>query len=104
MVVDIGGYTFQGFFQHIPTLDEKPGLYAIICDNDGIINLLDVGESHNIRESVWNHDRKNRLKKKCYGMIVYAQLLTFNKDKKGRREIEKDIRDKENLPCARPIH
>ncbi len=99
MVVDIGGYTFQGFFKDISTLDEKPGLYVIICDNDGIINLLDVGESHNIRESVWNHNRKKCWKRNCYGMIVYAQLLTPNKDQKGRREIEKDIRKKENLAC-----
>ena len=100
MSVSIGGYTFQGFFQRISTLDETPGLYVIVCDNDGILNFLDVGESENIRESVWKHDRKACWKRNCYGAILYAQLKTPNKNQNERREIEKDIREKENISCG----
>ena len=100
MNISIGGYKFQGFYQRISTLDEKPGLYLIICDNDGIINYLDVGESENIRESVWSHERKDFWKRKCHGMICYSQLITPDKNQNERQEIEKIIRDIENILCG----
>jgi len=101
MSVKIGGYTFQGWYSYASTLDDKSGVYAIGCEKDGKHTVLDVGEAAKVKERVENHDRKDCWKKNCKGgTIKYAQHLTPNKQQAGRKEIEKEIREKENPPCG----
>lgn len=102
MTVEIGGYTFQGWYMYISTLPEAAGLYAIGCKKDENVKLIDVGESGDIRERVENHDRKDCWEDECKdGEIRYAYLRTPGKSKPEREEIEKDIRDKEDPPCGK---
>jgi len=100
-MVVIGGYTFQGWFYSVTTLDDKSGVYAIGCGKGEKHFLLDVGEASKVKERVLNHDRKECWAKYCKGgTLKYAQLLTPNKQQSGRKEIEQDIRKKEKPPCG----
>ena len=102
MTVEIGGYTFSGWWNNVSTLDEKSGVYAIGCEKDGKVKVLDVGESGNVQDRVEQHDRKDCWNKNCKsGTLKYAQHLTPNKQQAGRKEIEQDIRDKVNVPCGK---
>ena len=102
MTVEIGGYTFQGWYTYVSTLPEKAGLYAIGCKKNEKVKLIDVGESGNIQERVKTHDRKDCWEDECEeGKIRYAYLRTPGKSKSEREEIEKDIRDKEDPPCGK---
>jgi len=101
-MVEIGGYTFQGWWLNVSTLDDKSGVYAIGCEKDGKHTLLDVGEASKVQERVLNHDRKDCWSKNCKGgTLKYAQLLTPNKQQAGRKEIEQNIREKEDPPCGK---
>ncbi len=106
MTVQIGGYTFQGWYMYTSILPETEGLYAIgptissALKKDENLKLIDVGESSNIRERVKNHDRKNCWRAHARA-IRYAYLRTPGKSKYEREEIEKDIRGKEDPPCGK---
>lgn len=102
MAVTIGGYTFQGWYYNISTLDTVSGIYAIGCEKDKKVKVIDVGEAGNIQDRVEKHDRKDCWKRECKnGTIKYAQLKTPGKSKSEREEIEKDIRNKEDPPCGK---
>lgn len=93
-------YSFSGPWSYISTLDDKSGVYAIICDNDGTLNLLDVGESSTIKSRIEKHDRADQWTENCTGELKYAQYLTEHGKKPTRMEIEQDIRDNYDLPCG----
>ena len=105
MTVEIGCYTFQGWYMYVSALTDEAGLYAIgqtplsALKKDENLKLIDVGESSNVRERVKNHDRKNCWRAHARA-IRYAYLRTPGKSKSEREEIEKDIRDKEDPPCG----
>jgi len=102
MTIEIGGHTFSGWWIYIKTLSKMAGLYAIGCEKNKKVKLIDVGESGNIQERVETHDRKDCWEDECKdGKIRYAQLVTPGKTKSEREEIEKEIRDKEDPPCGK---
>ena len=101
MTVKIGGYTFGGWYSYISTLDEEPGIYAIGCEKDDKVKVIDIGETDNIQERVKTHDRKDCWERECKdGTIKYAQYKT-NIDQEEREKIEKEIRDAVDPPCGK---
>ena len=106
MTVEIGGYTFQGWYMYTSILPETAGLYAIgqtplsALKKDDNLKLIDVGESSNIREQVKNHERKNCWRAHARA-IRYAYLRTPDNSKSEREEIEKEIRYKEDPRCGK---
>jgi hypothetical protein len=102
MTVIIGGYIFQGWYFLVNTLDEKSGIYAIGCEKDRKVRVLDVGESSNVRDRVKNHDGKDCWDRHCRGgTLKYAQYATPNKQQVGRKAVEQNIRKKEDIPCGK---
>lgn len=101
MTVVIGGYTFQGWYNFVSTLSTNSGIYAIGCEKDEKVKVIDVGEAGDIQDRVENHDRKDCWNDECDDELRYAQYLTPGKTKSEREEIEKDIRKKEDPPCGK---
>lgn len=97
----IGEYTFDGVYNSTENLQDKSGVYAIICQKGDKYYIIDVGESANVKTRVQNHDRKDCWKKNCQEIIVYAVLYTPNLQQLGRMEIEQKIRKKFDPFCGK---
>jgi len=101
MTISIGNYTFQGPFNSTNPLEDRSGVYAIHCLREGKYHLIDIGESHEVKNRVENHDRISCWKRECSGRLVYSVYYTPNLQQSGRMKIEQEIRDKYNPPCGR---
>lgn len=94
-------YTFNGPYSSNHSLEDRSGVYAIISARNSNNYLVDVGESSEVKSRVENHDRKNCWNRNLNGgTLKYAVLYTPNLRQEGRRAIEDDIRDHNNLPCG----
>lgn len=101
MPITVADYEFAGPFADPSSLEDRSGLYAIICRKAGSSHLTDVGESSSVRDRVENHDRRDCWETNCVDQIVYAALYTPNLQQQGRKGIEREIRDKYAPPCGR---
>lgn len=100
MSITIGNYTFDGPFTSTDKLEDKSGVYAIICSSEGKNYVIDIGESAQVKTRIENHDRAECWKKNCNGTLKVAVYYTPNKQQTGRKEIEQELRDKYDPPCG----
>ncbi len=93
-------YSFEGPYRNTNDLEDRSGVYLIICYVDEKYYPIDVGESKNVKSRVETHDRAQCWKKNCKNEIMYSVYYTPNKQQPGRKEVEQDIRCKYSLPCG----
>ncbi len=94
------GYNFEGAWKDPDNLKSQSGVYVIWCVIGEKWTVLDVGESHDVKDRVINHDRAECWKRNCKGIIYYSATYTPNKQQNGRKEVEQDIRSQTNPPCG----
>lgn len=102
MSIQIGNQSFEGPFSNTFSLQHKSGVYVILAQND-ITNyeVLDVGESSDIKFRVENHDRqfcwvhnaKNR-------SIAYCAYYTNGYSETVRLQLETNIRNVYKPKCG----
>jgi len=100
MSLTVEKYTFEGPYTSANSLEERSGVYLIVCKNGGNYNPVDVGESAQVKSRVENHDRGPCWKKSCFSTLMVAVLYTPNLQQAGRRRIEKEIRNMYDFPCG----
>lgn len=101
MSINIAGYSFDGPYSSADYLEDRSGVYAILCKKDnGDYNLVDVGESATVKSRVENHDRKSCWSRNCNSSLSVAVLYTPYLQQSGRVEIEQKIRVQHDLPCG----
>jgi len=101
MSIKIGKYTFDGPYSSTDSLEDKSGVYAIICKKNNENYLLDIGESAEVKSRVENHDRSDCWERNCNGTINYSVYYTPNKQQAGRMEIEQELRKQYNPVCGK---
>ena len=94
------GYDFEGAWSDPNYLESRSGVYVIWCKSGDTWKVLDVGESHDVKERVQNHDRANCWQRNCNGTLYYSVTYTPHLQQTGRKEIEQKIRQIENPPCG----
>lgn len=101
MSIKIGSYTFEGPYSSSSSIEDRSGVYAVLCyDGASRPFLLDVGESSEVRTRIQNHDRRHCWYQHCNGTIKYAVYYTPHMQGAGRRSIEQEIRDDYEPPCG----
>lgn len=100
MSIDIGRYTFDGPYTNTNSLEDRSGVYAILCSSDQNYSLIDVGESATVKTRVESHDRKDCWTRYCYKTLSVAVYYTPHLQQTGRMEIEQEIRKEFNPPCG----
>jgi len=100
MAFERNGYQFEGAFTSPDNLEEKSGIYVIWCKISESWTCLDVGESHNVKNRVINHDRTDQWRRNCRGQIYYAAHYTPHLQQTGRMEIEQNLRALEKPVCG----
>lgn len=101
MTVKIGDYTFDGPYMSTDPIEDRSGVYAIICKKGDKNYLTDVGESAEVKSRLDTHDRKDCWQRECQGTLTYAVKYTPNLQQAGRMEIEQEIRDNYDPPCGK---
>jgi len=101
MTIKIGEYTFTGLYTTTEQLEDRSGVYAIICQKDGKNYLVDIGESAEVKTRVENHDRKDCWVKNCQGNLAVAVYYTTNWLQSQRIALEKAIRKQFQVPCGK---
>jgi len=102
MPINIGNYTFAGpyIIHNTKMLEEKSGVYAILCRKGNRYDVIDIGESALVRARVENHDREICWSDHCKNDIYVAVHYTYKKQQRGRMEIELELREEYKLPCG----
>lgn len=120
-MVRICGHEFEGWHKKPSDLDSRPGVYVVAWDGWAVrwtpssmlrvstdmikrADILQVGESENVRESIERERHKRggcwqrfaRLPDGEKGTMLYAQYLTS--DFRLRRKIAQEIQEMERPP------
>lgn len=100
MSVTIGKHSFDGPYASTTYLEDRSGVYAIIDDRSGSLNLIDVGESATVKSRVESHDRESCWTRNRMGTLKFAVLYTPGIQQTGRMQIEQEIRNQFNPVCG----
>jgi len=100
MSIKIGKYTFEGPHTNSNLLQDKSGVYAILCHSGQNYNIVDVGESATVKSRIEGHDRKDCWKRNCSSTLKVAVLYTPNAQQVGRMAIEQELRNQYCPNCG----
>jgi hypothetical protein len=100
MAINIGMYTFDGPFLNNDSLQDRSGIYAILCYVKGDYHVIDIGESATVKSRIETHDRRDCWENSCFTTLYYAALYTSNLQQSGRRRIESELRQQYNPVCG----
>ncbi len=101
MSITISGYSFDGPYIGTVKLEDRSGVYAILCYRADKYLVVEVGESATVKTRVEGHDRKECWKRNCTGALMVVALYTPNLQQAGRMEVEQRIRDDYDPPCGK---
>lgn len=91
MSIKLGTYSFEPY-KSSALLQDKSGIYAILCLMGDQNHVIDIGESSQVKTRIEGHDRDSCWKKHCKGILIFAVHYTPNIQQAGRREIEQELR------------
>ncbi len=98
MSITVGSYTFEGPYANTENLEDRAGVYVILCGQRYVV--IDVGETATVKSRVENHERSGCWTRNCKETISVAVLYTPKLQQAGRREIEQEIRNQYSPPCG----
>lgn len=99
MPVNIDGLEFTGPVISHRSLPDGAGVYIVINPSLSDEQIIDVGESSNVRKRLKKHERKSAWKRHSR-MIFFAVLLTPNMSGLERRRLVSMIRGNHSkIPC-----
>jgi hypothetical protein len=99
MGLTVDGYTFEGPYSSLGNLQNKPGIYLIVCHRTSGVTPLGCGQSDNVKNSVGNHTAKESWRLHCTGAVKFAVIYTPDMEPSQRDAIEHEIRSRHNFPC-----
>lgn len=94
------GHTFDGAYLDPAQLQARGGVYVVWCKTGESWSVLDVGEAHDVRQRLSDHERAECWRRHCRGAIYYAATYTGGLQGPGRRQIEAAIRSVTSPPCG----
>lgn len=98
MAIQIGNYNFDGPHTTTATIMSWSGVYVILGGSgDGLWNIVDIGESGNVRERLDNHDRADQWRRQGHRVLAAAVIYVHEAD---RMVIERELRVQHNPPCG----
>lgn len=100
MTVELGGYVFEGPYESWDRLQERAGVYVILCNLSEADRVIDVGGTETVQSSVRDHDRAASWRINCSSSLLVAVLYTPETRQEERTKIEQAIRAQYNPPCG----
>ncbi len=100
MAITVGNYSFDGPYTTTDKLEDRSGVYAILCKVEDKYYLIDVGESSEVKTRIENHERRDCWTKNCRGTLTYSVYYTPNLQQPGRKLVEQELRKLYNPVCG----
>jgi hypothetical protein len=98
MAIQIGKYNFEGPYPDTNNLRAQSGVYVILGKTGGNNwNVVDIGESGNVKDRISTHDRSPCWKKQGHAELAVAVLHV---NEQQRMSIERELRANYNPPCG----
>lgn len=99
MSINISNYHAEGPFGNDNNLQPRSGVYVILGrrSTSATWNVVDVGESQNIRDRVSNHDRAPCWRGQGHAELSVAAIYA---DETNRMLIERQLRAEFSPPCG----
>lgn len=99
MSIQIGNYHAEGPFGNENSLQARSGVYVILgrSQQQAPWNVVDVGESGNIRDRVTCHDRAPCWRGQGHAQLAVAAIYS---DERNRQIIERQLRVQFTPPCG----
>jgi hypothetical protein len=86
-------YEFNGPIYSVGQIEEKAGVFAVVCIVDNKISgVIHVEESENIKARIRNHIESVEWAKLCIGKVAFAINYTPFLQYRGRRMIVSEIK------------
>jgi len=105
LTIKIGGYDFEGPFLSTDRLEERPGVYAVICPEEGWFAILDVGEAADVKARLESDEAEECWREKSSGAYMFSVYYTGELGQERRQDIEMSLRKQYRPPCGgRPSH
>jgi len=98
MTILVGALEFEGPHTDLDCLSDLPGIYVVLCENAGELELLEMGESEYVREHLQAHPQRHDWYDEGLA-ISFAVHYTADLTPCERRE----IRDELDREFAEPI-
>lgn len=94
----LGNFQFEGPLDSISQIEEKEGVFAVLCKAENEISqLIHIEEGQNIKSKIRNHISSLNWTKQCDGRIVFGVYYTTDLDMQRRQMIVLEIRNTYNL-------
>jgi hypothetical protein len=93
MTIVIGALEFLGPLNDIDSLSDVPGIYAVLCESKGELELIEMGDAECVRECIAAHPDRNFWNDEAMD-ISFAVHYTSDLSHDERREI-KECLDRE---------
>jgi len=100
MAIRIGRFSFEGPYTSTAYLEDRSGVYVILCRPGNDYTPVDAGESATVRTRVETHERQHCWRRNCAGTLTVAVLYTPNFQQPGRMAIEQEIREEFSPACG----
>jgi hypothetical protein len=95
-MLKVGTHLLDGPFEAFSTLQDKPGVYVIVCFQSPFYFPIDCGASKNVRDSVETHKKASAWKHNCKtGSLMVGVLYTD-----VGNSVEKELRSSIFFPCG----
>ena len=92
MSLFLGNYHFEGPFDSINQIEEKEGVFAVLCKTENEISqLIHIEEAKNIKKRIRNHINSIKWPKLCNGNIVFGANYTPDVQEQDRQSIVNEI-------------
>lgn len=100
-MITIGRYRLEGPVYDKTSLKDAAGVYAVLDDRGGQrFDVLDVGESEQVRTRIENHERELCWQQNRRGRICYAALYMPASTQGQREAVEEELRGRFRPVCG----
>lgn len=99
MIVHLGRYDFT-LCPSLGVMEDKAGVYAVLCKQGDKYRVLDVGESATPKTRLATHERRPCWERNRDGAMMYAVYPTPFSTQRLRIDIEAELRRLYTPPCG----
>ena len=98
MTIKVSDYAFDGPFLTRALIQDKPGVYLVICRTEAGDQFIDCGEASQVRNEILDHERMSNWEHNCAGSVLIAVMYTPRLPSPERAVIVEKIRAACKLP------